>query len=97
VAEVERILGEAHWKRSDGLADFAKSEEILIRSVATMNQAHDRRGLDVPECIRALIDLYAAWHAAEPGKGYDAKAAEWRKTLDAASAPADDAGKAGTS
>jgi hypothetical protein len=62
-----------------------------------MNQAHDRRGLDVPECIRALIDLYAAWHAAEPGKGYDAKAAEWRKTLDAASAPADDAGKAGTS
>ena len=28
-----------------------------------------------------LVDLYEAWHAAEPGKGYDAKATEWRAKL----------------
>ncbi len=36
-------------------------------------------------------DLYEAWHAAEPDKGYDAKAAEWRaklQVLDATSQPA---------
>lgn len=31
--------------------------------------------------IEALIDLYDAWHEAEPDKGYDAKAAEWRTKL----------------
>jgi hypothetical protein len=36
--------------------------------------------------FQALIDLYTAWHTAEPGKGYDAKAAEWKARLDAAKA-----------
>ena len=31
------------------------------------------------KCVERLADLYDAWHAAEPGKGYDAKAAEWRE------------------
>jgi hypothetical protein len=30
-----------------------------------------------------LPDLYAAWDKAEPGKGYDAKAGEWKAKLDA--------------
>ena len=37
-----------------------------------------------------LIQLYDYWHVAEPGKGYDAKAAEWRAKLptpEAANAP----------
>ncbi len=29
----------------------------------------------------AFVDLYEAWHAAEPDAGYDAKAAEWRAKL----------------
>ncbi len=28
-----------------------------------------------------VLSLYESWHAAEPGKGYDAKAAEWRAKL----------------
>jgi non-specific serine/threonine protein kinase/serine/threonine-protein kinase len=36
---------------------------------------------DTLECVQGLIDLYTAWHAAEPGKGYDAKAAEWKAKL----------------
>ena len=31
--------------------------------------------------IKRVISLYESWHAAEPGKGYDAKAAEWRARL----------------
>jgi len=30
------------------------------------------------ERVRALIALYDAWHAAEPGEGHDEAAAEWR-------------------
>lgn len=33
----------------------------------------------ISEAIDRLIELYTAWHAAEPDKGYDAKAAEWQK------------------
>lgn len=41
---------------------------------------------DHPDAGRAaqlLGELYDAWHAAEPGQGYDAKAAEWRVKLEA--------------
>ena len=31
--------------------------------------------------VNYLITLYDAWHAAEPGEGYDVKAAEWREKL----------------
>ncbi len=34
-------------------------------------------------CIKLLIKLYDAWHTAEPGKGYDTKAAEWRGKITA--------------
>jgi hypothetical protein len=35
-----------------------------------------------------MVALYEAWHGAEPDKGYDAKAAEWR-AKSAAPEPAD--------
>ncbi len=31
--------------------------------------------------IERLAEFYESWHTAEPGKGYDAKAAEWRAKL----------------
>jgi serine/threonine protein kinase len=36
---------------------------------------------DTLDCVQALVDLYTAWHTAESGKGYDAKAVEWRARL----------------
>ena len=42
---------------------------------------------DTLVCVQGLIDLYAAWNTAEPGKGYDAKAAKWKATMDAAKPP----------
>jgi len=44
--------------------------------------------------VDALIELYDAWHAAEPNKGYDAKAAEWRGKLAVTSKPASQPAKA---
>jgi hypothetical protein len=32
-------------------------------------------------CVECLINLYESWHAAEPGRGYDVLAAEWRGRL----------------
>jgi hypothetical protein len=33
------------------------------------------------EVLTCLVELYEAWQTAEPGKGYDARAAEWREKL----------------
>ena len=39
------------------------------------------------DCFRALAALYSSWNEASPGRGYDAKAAEWQRKLDAVSTP----------
>lgn len=36
------------------------------------------------KCLKTLVALNVSWDKAEPGKGYDAKAAEWKTKLDAA-------------
>ncbi len=38
-------------------------------------------------CMQRFVHLYTAWDKAEPGKGHDAKAAEWKARLDAISSP----------
>lgn len=51
-----------------------------IRAAATPNIALQR----VREAGERVVRLYELWDAAEPGKGYDTKAAEWRATLESA-------------
>jgi serine/threonine protein kinase/Tfp pilus assembly protein PilF len=65
---------------------FALAEANLLEAHPIYLAAKDRGPThkDTLECVRALVDLYTAWNAAEPGKGYDARAAEWKSTLDAA-------------
>ncbi len=51
-----------------------------------MMRAQPRRGdkdFYTTEVVVYLADFYTAWDATEPGKGYDAKAAEWRAKLPA--------------
>lgn len=36
----------------------------------------------ITSALERLALLYTEWHAAEPDKGHDAKAAEWQKKLD---------------
>ncbi|MBS0189097.1 MAG: hypothetical protein JSS51_13605, partial [Planctomycetes bacterium] len=47
---------------------------------------------DTLACVQALVDLYTTWDAAEPGKGYDAKASEWKTKLPAAAPEAPQVG-----
>ncbi len=68
---------------------FALAESNLLEAHPIYVAAKDRGPThkDTLECARALVDLYSAWDAAEPGKGYDAKAAEWRAKLPAPAEP----------
>ncbi len=70
-------LGTAQTK----LEEFKKAEVVLLdaHEVVTSNQpAVSTRTVT---CCHYLVELYQSWHAAEPGKGYDARAAEWRAKL----------------
>jgi tetratricopeptide (TPR) repeat protein len=74
-----------------GLGEYAIAEGELLEAQSIFRQTHNvTHNDDVRDCTRALVALYAAWNRAEPGKGYDAKAAAWGKKLDAlaASGPA---------
>ncbi|MFZ4574095.1 MAG: tetratricopeptide repeat protein, partial [Phycisphaerales bacterium] len=68
---------------------FSLAEANLLEAHPLYLAAKDRGPThkDTIECVQALVDLYTAWHAAEPGKGYDAKAAEWKAKLPAETAP----------
>ncbi len=96
VATARRVLPEGHWHTAVFLGQhartlaamerFAEAEERYLEAHALFEAAlgptHDR----TLETVRALADLYDAWHAAEPDAGHDARAAEWRARLGAPSA-----------
>jgi hypothetical protein len=48
-----------------------EAEQSLAAAKAIEPQKHE-------QCITALVELYQAWHKAEPDKGYDARAAQWQ-------------------
>jgi non-specific serine/threonine protein kinase/serine/threonine-protein kinase len=59
---------------------FKLAEANLLEAHSIYLAAKDRGPThkDTLECVQALVDLYTAWDKAEPGKGFDAKAAEWK-------------------
>jgi len=49
---------------------------------------NDSAGLTPDEkkaMLERFVRLYESWHAAEPGKGYAEKAAQWREKLEESS------------
>ncbi|MDX2017253.1 MAG: tetratricopeptide repeat protein, partial [Planctomycetota bacterium] len=68
---------------------FALAEANLLEAHPIYLAAKDRGPThkDTLECVKGLVDLYTAWDKAEPGKGYDLKAAEWKAKLPAEAAP----------
>jgi hypothetical protein len=62
---------------------FALAEANLLEAHPIYVAAKDRGPThkDTLACVQALVDLYTAWDKAEPDKGYEAKAAEWRQKL----------------
>jgi tetratricopeptide (TPR) repeat protein len=59
---------------------FKLAEAELLEAHPIFLAAKDRGPThkDTLECVQALVDLYTAWDKAEPGKGFGAKAAEWK-------------------
>ncbi|MBS0457849.1 MAG: serine/threonine protein kinase [Proteobacteria bacterium] len=66
---------------------YTEAERLLIEADAIDRKSPS--GLREPIRVYGdLASLYAAWDTAEPGKGYAAKAAEWKAKLDVANAAA---------
>ncbi len=69
-----------------GQKNFKDAEHCLIDGYTGMKQREDKiPAADRPQLtqeLRRIVDLYNAWHSAEPDKGYDTKASEWQKKLD---------------
>jgi len=70
------LLGAARAGSGAGPANFSLAEASLLEAdtLFAVVPGHPW-GL---ECAASLATLYSAWNNAEPGKGYDAKATEWR-------------------
>jgi hypothetical protein len=83
LASVLTNLGQARA----GLKQFEEAEAYLLEAhpiwVKTSGASHE----DTRNCIRTIVDLYTAWHAVQPGKGYDTRAAEWKAKLPKEIAP----------
>ena len=75
------MLGERPGGCLSRLAKFTEAEPLLIDSAHAL-QGNSKASEDrTTEAIQRVVDLYEAWNSAEPGKGYDDRAAEWRAKL----------------
>ena len=77
IANARSNLGECLAKQ----AKFTEAEPLLIDSANSLMENDKARDDRTTEAIQRVVDLYEAWHVAEPGKGYDTKADEWRAKL----------------
>ncbi len=60
---------------------FAEAEPSLLAMHEQLIGSSDESPSQTQASIERLVSLYESWHTAEPGKGHDAKAAEWRTKL----------------
>jgi tetratricopeptide (TPR) repeat protein len=91
VAQARNVLAPENWMIGAflsthgsallGLQRFSEAEEALLEAhrilLDALGSTHERS----TKVAEELVQLYDAWHAAEPSKGYDAKAAQWRAKL----------------
>jgi tetratricopeptide (TPR) repeat protein/tRNA A-37 threonylcarbamoyl transferase component Bud32 len=86
LARYLRNLGNARA----ALGRYAEAETNLLEAHDITERVPGPVAREVRSFPQALADLYAAWNSAEPGRGHDIKAAEWKRALDkiaSASAP----------
>lgn len=65
------------------LGEYQRSENALLEAESMYSSQVDPAHVDLIEVRSGLVSLYTTWHAAEPGQGYDIKAAHWRARLPA--------------
>ena len=62
---------------------FSEAESLLLRQHQRLSADAAKPSSDTRAALERLIALYESWHAAEPDKGFDIKAAEYRAMLPA--------------
>ena len=67
---------------------FAEAETELIETERVLSIAKGVPPARRKQCIEDLVKLCESWDKADPAKGHDAQAAEWKTKLDALNPPA---------
>jgi tetratricopeptide (TPR) repeat protein len=76
-ADARSALGAAFT----GLGRFTEAEKLLVEAFDALRDQSIAPPWIKNDALLALTALYAQWDAAEPGKSYAEKAAEWRGKL----------------
>ncbi len=82
-ASMVGLIGKARAGLAKQPAEFTAAEANLLEAHTVFAKNRGDKDKETREWVQALADLYTAWDKAEPGKDYDAKAADWKKKLDA--------------
>lgn len=64
--------------RAKRAASTGLSEANLLEARAIFVQARGASHKETRGSVQGLVDFDTAWDGAEPGNGYDTKAAEWK-------------------
>ncbi|GMU81956.1 MAG: hypothetical protein AMXMBFR47_18270 [Planctomycetota bacterium] len=70
------------------IAKFIEAEPLLVEAGEWLTQNSDRipeefRAKRIRQALERIVRLYESWHATDPDKGHDGKAAEWRAKMQA--------------
>ena len=63
------------------LSRYDEAEPLVLESYERLKTVQGEAGASTRRALPRIVKLYESWHAAEPGKGYAEKAAEWRAKL----------------
>ncbi len=72
-----RVLGRARAS----IGAFETAQANLLEAGTILREARGATTKDRETTLTALVELYEAWHAAEPEQGYDREADKWREKL----------------
>ena len=75
-------LGTARGALAKDSAAFSAAEANLLEACKIYEKAPGPSPTGPRMSLRALVDFYALWDKADPGKGYDLKAAQWQAKLE---------------
>ncbi len=78
-------IAACYWRLGECQAStghYAEAEESLLKAYQIRTASPSTNAEAKTEVVQLLVGVFDAWHAAEPGKGYDAKATEWRAKLE---------------
>lgn len=70
-------LGAARLRMGFDEERFRRAREELLEGYAILSHTRGDSHPETVRCTRALADLFAAWHTAQPEQGHEVSAAEW--------------------